>query len=281
MGLVIGIDVGGSTTKIVGINGTEVKAPMFTTASDPITSLFGAFGKYIYDNGFQLSDVEQVMITGVGSSNVRSPIYGLPTSKVDEFEADGLGAKFAVNIDPIMVVSMGTGTTLVQVEGEKISHRGGISMGGGTLQGLSRLTLGLRNIPNLLELAAKGDAGKVNLQIQDISQNELEGLPMFATASLFGKASNNAVEDADVAAGLMVMVLETIGSAAVLSIGGTSIKDFVLIGNMTRLPACRQVFPMMEEIYGVRFHIPEQAVYCTALGAALAYGKHGSSLPRV
>ena len=68
MGIVIGIDVGGSTTKIVGINGEQIQSPMFITATDPVTSLFGAFGKYIYDNGIQLADVEQVMLTGVGSA---------------------------------------------------------------------------------------------------------------------------------------------------------------------------------------------------------------------
>ena len=48
MSLVIGIDVGGSTTKIVGINdGKEIMAPMNIKADDPITSLFGAFGRYI------------------------------------------------------------------------------------------------------------------------------------------------------------------------------------------------------------------------------------------
>lgn len=81
MGIVIGIDVGGSTTKIVGINGEQIQSPMFITATDPVTSLFGAFGKYIYHNGIQLADVEQVMLTGVGSAFVNSPLYGLPTRK--------------------------------------------------------------------------------------------------------------------------------------------------------------------------------------------------------
>ena len=271
MGLVIGIDVGGSTTKIVGLDGQRVLSPMFVTAEDPITSLFGAFGKYLYDNGVELADVEHVMLTGVGSSGVATPIYGLPTSKADEFVSDGLGAKFLVKTDPIMVVSMGTGTTLVEVCGDKIVHAGGISMGGGTLQGLSRLLLKIRQVPHLVELAKRGDISKVNLLIKDISQNELEGLPMYATASIFGKATNNLVDDADVALGLICMVLETIGSAAVLSVRNSGIKDFVLIGNMTQLPQCHDVYSMMEDLYGVKFHIPEHAVFCTALGAALAY----------
>ena len=55
MGVVIGIDVGGSTTKIVGVENKSIQSPMFVKATDPVTSLFGAFGKYIYDNGITLS----------------------------------------------------------------------------------------------------------------------------------------------------------------------------------------------------------------------------------
>ena len=41
MGIVIGIDVGGSTTKIVGVEDKKIKNPMFVKATDPVTSLFG------------------------------------------------------------------------------------------------------------------------------------------------------------------------------------------------------------------------------------------------
>ena len=131
MGIVIGIDVGGSTTKIVGINKGKIQSPMFITATDPVTSLFGAFGKYIYDNGIRLSDVEQVMLTGVGSAFVDSPLYGLPTRKTDEFIANGLGARHATDIDRLIVVSMGTGTSFVKINGDEIQHIGGMGIGGG------------------------------------------------------------------------------------------------------------------------------------------------------
>ncbi len=275
MSLVIGIDVGGSTTKIVGIeNGTTIKSPMNIKANDPITSLFGAFGKYLYDNDISLDDVQQVMLTGVGASGVTTPIYGLPTSHVDEFQADGLGARFDIGLDQLIVVSMGTGTTLVRVDGDDIKHIGGISMGGGTLQGLSRLMLKTNHISEVVEMASKGDISHINLQIKDISKGDIEGLPMHATASLFGKAIDSNATDNDIAKGLICMVLETIGSCAVLSQVNDGFKDFVLIGNLTQLPECQIIFPMMESLYGVRFHIPAHARYCTALGAALSYTDH-------
>ena len=55
-----------------------------------------------------------------------------------------------------------------------------------------------------------------------------EGLPMHATASLFGKAVNNQVSDEDIAKGIIMMVIETIGSAAVLSTLNSGIKDFCI-----------------------------------------------------
>ena len=272
MSQVIGIDVGGSTTKIVGIeNGTHIKSPMNITANDPITSLFGAFGKYLYDNNIALEDVEHVMLTGVGASGVTTPIYGLPTTHVDEFRADGLGARFVSGLQQLIVVSMGTGTTLVRVDGDDISHIGGISMGGGTLQGLSHLLLKDSHIQDVIEMAQHGDISRINLQIKDISKGDIEGLPMHATASLFGKVLNSNPNDNDIAKGLICMVLETIGSCAVLSQVNGGFKDYVLIGNLTLLPECQTIFPMMESLYGVRFHIPEHARYCTALGAALSY----------
>lgn len=278
MSLIIGIDVGGSTTKIIGLeDGKVIKSSMTIKANDPITSLFGAFGKYIYDNNIELSEIDQVMLTGVGASSVTTPIYGLPTAHVDEFQADGLGAQFDSGLERLIAVSMGTGTTLVKVDGDSISHIGGISMGGGTLQGLSRLMLGTSHIDEVVAMAAKGDISHINLQIKDISKRDIEGLPMHATASLFGKAVENNANENDIAKGLICMVLETIGSCAVLSQANGGFKDFVLIGNLTLLPECGIIFPMMESLYQVRFHIPKNARYCTALGAALSYFQHNKT----
>ncbi len=270
MGIVIGIDVGISTTKIVGVKDMNVLSPMRITANDPVTSLYGAFGKYIYENQIELKDIERVMLTGVGSAYIDQPLYGLPTEKSEEFIADGLGARFESGINKASVVSMGTGTSLVLCDGDEIRHIGGIGMGGGTLAGLSRIMLQTSDIQQVSELAMQGDISKVNLSIGDISAHPLPGLPMDVTASLFGKAKTDSAKE-DIAVGLIHMVLQTIGSAAVLSALNSDIHELVLIGNLTMLPQCRDVFPIMETLYDVRFIIPKYAHFCTAIGAALDY----------
>jgi len=170
--------------------------------------------------------------------------------------------------------------TLVRVDGDVISHIGGISMGGGTLQGLSHLLLKTTNVGEVVQLASQGDISHINLQIKDISKRDIEGLPMYATASLFGKAVESNASENDIAKGLICMVLETIGSCAVLSQQAGGFKDFVLIGNLSLLPQCKEVFPALEKLYDIRFHIPKYSQYCTAIGAALDYVQRQQDLKK-
>jgi len=271
MKIVIGIDVGISTTKIVGINEKGiVVSPVRIKATDPVTSLYGAFGKYLYDNKLALTDIEKVLITGVGSAYVTKPVYDLPTEKVEEFLADGLGARYETEIDRMIVVSMGTGTSLVQCDGAEIKHIGGIGLGGGTLAGLSRIMLKTDDIKQVATLAMQGDISNIDVLIGDISPEPLPNLPKTATASLFGNAKSNASRE-DIALGLITTVLQTIGSATILSSLGSGIREYVLIGNLSLLPQCADVFSQMEKLYKVHFIIPKYSEFCTAIGAALYY----------
>ena len=270
MGIIIGIDVGISTTKIVGLREGKPFAPIRITAADPITSLYGAFGKYLHDNDLLLEEVDHVMLTGVGAAYVKGNVYGVNTSRCDEFIADALGARYESHLDHAIVVSMGTGTSFVMCHGEEYKHIGGIGIGGGTLQGLSRVMLNTSDIKQVSALAMQGNIKNINLLIGDISAQPLPGLPMEATASLFAHAKNDASRE-DIACGIITMVLQSIGSAAVLAAQGTDCRDMVLIGHLSLLPQCKEIFPALEKLYNVRFHIPKYSQFCTAIGAALAY----------
>lgn len=272
MGIIIGIDVGISTTKIVGLIDGKPSAPIRITAADPITSLYGAFGKYLHDNNLQLEEIEHVMLTGVGAAYVKGDVYGVKTSRCDEFVADALGARYESRLDHAIVVSMGTGTSFVMCHGDEFRHIGGIGIGGGTLQGLSRIMLNTSDIKQVSELAKQGNIKNINLLIGDISAQPLPGLPMEATASLFAHAKNDASRE-DIACGIITMVLQSIGSASVLAAQGTDCRDMVLIGNLSLLPQSKEIFPALEKLYNVRFHIPKYSQFCTAIGAALAYEK--------
>ena len=113
MKTIIGIDIGGSTTKIVGFSeDMKLIEPMSVRATDPLTSVYGAFGKFLSTNALELDDVEQVMITGVGSSYIDKPLYGRPCSHVGEFQCVGYGGIYLSGLKEAIIVSMGTGTSI-------------------------------------------------------------------------------------------------------------------------------------------------------------------------
>ena len=271
MSIVVGIDIGGSTTKIAGFREDRMLIPVQISADSAVASLFGAFGKFLYDNDLQLTDIGQVNLTGVGSSEIRQDIYGVPTFRVDEFSANGVGGGYyAGNKTEFMVVSMGTGTSFVEVRNNVPRHLGGIGIGGGTITGLSKLMINTNDVGKIQELASGGKVGNIDLRIGDISKNPLPGLDLEITASNFGKASSRANCE-DKAAGIVHMVIETICQTAVLISNGTDIKDFVLIGNLINFPECWNVCEMIKTMYPhVNFMIPEDGEYGTAIGTALA-----------
>ncbi len=273
MKITIGIDLGGSTTKIIGFQNDKLKIPTFVKADNPIASLFGALGKFIYENNIQLSEIEKIMITGVGSAYVDQPLYGIPTYKVNEFTCNGLGGQYFTGLNDLIVVSMGTGTSLVQVNGDKIIHTGGIGIGGGTILGLSSLLLKTQDIIQIMELASRGNISNIDLQIQDISKTPLPGLPLSATASNFGKV-RSLVSDEDIAIGIINMVLQVIGKSAILSSLNSNITNFVMTGNLAKFPQCKDIFQSLESMFQVHFILPDQAEYATAIGAALIEDHH-------
>ena len=61
MGLTIGIDIGGSTTKIVGMRDGQMICSIRVRADDPVTSAYGAFGKFLADNGLELGEIAEVL----------------------------------------------------------------------------------------------------------------------------------------------------------------------------------------------------------------------------
>ena len=113
MSAVIGIDVGGSTTKIVAFRGEggkrELIKPQIVKAHDPVTAIYGAFGKFTDENNLGMNDITRIMMTGVGSSYVQRNLYGLDCRRVEEFDSIGKGGLYLTGLSEALVVSMGSG----------------------------------------------------------------------------------------------------------------------------------------------------------------------------
>lgn len=268
---VIGIDIGGSTTKIVGFfDGGELIEPMAVKAADPLTSAYGAFGKFTNQNKIRLDEVDRVMITGVGSSYINKDIFGLPCEIRPEFDCIGKGGLWLSGLDEAIVVSMGTGTAMVYSKrGGAPVYLGGTGVGGGTLVGLSRMLLGTDNTEHIFSLAETGDISNIDLRISDMTSRDiLPGMPGNMTAANFGNVDDLASIN-DKALGLINMVFETIGMCAIFASRAYNLRDIVLTGNLTRAPIAKKTFDTLNKMFGVNFIIPENSFFSTVIGAAL------------
>jgi len=267
---VLGIDIGGSTTKIIGYRDGEIFSPFLVKASDPRASLYGAFGKFLKENGLALSDVESVMMTGVGAEDGQTEIFGIKTRRIEEFRAVGRGGLFLSGLTSAVVVSMGTGTAFVSADENGVRHMGGTGIGGGTLLGLSNRMFNVRSFDDIIEIAKAGDINNVDLHIRDISREDIETLAAATTASNFGKLSDLAT-NGDLALGIINMVFQTIGVMAAFTAKNANTNNIVLTGNLTHVPQAAEIFKGVEALHGVKFIIPEHSEFATATGAALMY----------
>ena len=270
---IIGIDVGGSTTKIVAFRNGKMLCPQAVRAADPLTSLYGAFGKFTSENSIPLEDIKKVIMTGVGSSFADKPMYNISCQKATEFECVGKGGLYLSDLDEAIIISMGTGTAIVKASrtGGKTETKylGGTCVGGGTLVGLSKKLLGMDTVEHIEELATTGSLDNIDLKISDISSSGALFLSKNMTASNFGKTSDIATSG-DIALGIINMIFETIGMMGIFAARSEGVENIVLTGNLSRLTQAYEIFMSLKELFGVNFIIPENSQFATAIGAALS-----------
>ncbi len=271
MKIILGIDVGGSTTKIVGLTYEgEILSTMMVRAYDQITSLYGALGNYINSNNFSLSDVDKIYVTGVGASFLSGDIYGIPTIHIEEFSATARGGLALANEDEAVVVSMGTGTAFIHAAGKSYSHLGGSGVGGGTIIGLGKKLTSCTDFETICPLADGGNLHNVDLFVGDISKSDIDKLGTEITAANFGNIADHACES-DIALGLINMVMQTILTLAVFACRGLGITRVILTGSLTKINKLPEIIDMFGQLYPIEFIVPERAAFATAVGAALHY----------
>ena len=262
--MIIGLDIGISSTKVAAfvarkLNRAEIWESGFSEKQ--LQVFIGALSSID-------SHVEKIALTGVGSRKITGKLLGYPTVKVDEFEANAASASHICEESRFIVVSMGSGTSFVEVDKEKTKHIGGCALGGGTILGLfKQMALG-GGWPQIRALAERGSLENIDLTVADVSNEPLPDLPMDTTVTNFGKIDHHATTQ-DIALGLINLTLQNIGVMAYLAGSGRDIRTFVVIGRMTTLPHAAEIFDRLNNLYGVNFILAKQSTLMTAIGAAI------------
>ena len=146
---------------------------------------------------------------------------------------------------PYLVVTIGTGVSILRVDGPRKHERiSGSTIGGGTYWGLIRLLTSFEEFEDVIKLAERGDPSKVDMMVGDIyggNSDALDKLGLRAdlVASSFGKlvAKDDPAEglkEEDLARALLLMVTNNIGQVAYLNAELHKTDRIYFVGNFLR-----------------------------------------------
>lgn len=261
----ISIDLGGSTVDLIIFN---EKKEIKKTLSFESNQIDRSNLKDILNQAkLKIEQISDLRITGGFSLNLPDKIENLKVTKIHEFDANGFGGSFLANTNSALIVSLGTGTSMVKVIDGKIKHIGGTGIGGGTLIGLGKILLNESNYQEIDKLAKKGNLKNIDLSVQEIVGGDIGIIPGNATASNFGKITKHS--QADLALGLCNLIGESIGSIAYFASEKYNLEKIVLIGKMVRVQSILNIIKTTSKIYDKEIIIPEMADFGTAIGAGL------------
>ncbi|MED5261334.1 MAG: hypothetical protein VX574_02895 [Myxococcota bacterium] len=220
-------------------------------------------------------------VTGAGASAFAGTFKGgEPLEIVGEFEAWARGSRVLLERaelaipDPFLLVSLGTGTSMLRVEGGTTTRIGGTALGGGTLVGLASRLCDCRDFDELCRMAVRGERHRADLVVADIYPGEDRPLPGDVTAASLEKLGRFALNDDeapgcdDIAAALMGLVGENVAQLASALAAAGQLSTIVYGGSALREnPALTNLLVAIPSLQGRRATILPSGEYAGAVGA--------------
>jgi type II pantothenate kinase len=214
-----------------------------------------------------------VVLTGGGADQLAPLLAGMPVAHVDEITAWACGGALVAAEEGMplparyLLVSLGTGTSIVRVEDGTGVRVGGTALGGGTVLGLGRLLVGAASFAELTALAAEGDRRKVDLLVGDIYRVGAGTLPGDLTAASFAKLDST--RPADVAHAVMGLVGENVALVAGGLARAVGVETLVYCGStLSDNPALCEIVARVTAMLGLDGRFLARGAYCGAVGAA-------------
>jgi len=262
----IAIDFGISNTDIAVSENEETSffsTPTLSTTISPDT-IKELFKKH----NIPISSVQIIGVTGGKSSDLDNSLEEIKIIKINEIEAIGLGAKkiYGIKDEPALVVSAGTGTACVHIQGNDFNHLGGIAVGGGMLEGLGSLIFRNSSGLEINEFANQGSRSEIDLLIGDVV-NKIGNLSPEITAVNFGKAKHSTADTMEnTAAALCNMVGEVIGTVAYLNAFLIGSNKAYFTGRTSYLSEIMNGINQRLDLAGIEGKYNDNREYANAIG---------------
>jgi type II pantothenate kinase len=214
-----------------------------------------------------------VAATGGGAKRLAALLPEHAVERFPEFEAWGRGVPAIAERDALelpdgyLVVSLGTGTSVLWVRDGRCERIGGSALGGGSLLGLGQLLLGVDSFESIAELARSGDRRRVDLLVGDIYRGDETPLPRDLNAASFGKIDSR--EPADLASALMGLLGENIALICGELARAREVGVIVYCGStLNANPVLSQTLDLVSSIMERRALFPASGAFAGAIGAA-------------
>jgi type II pantothenate kinase len=221
---------------------------------------------------------EEVHVTGGGAARIAAVFDGIAVQSVSEFEAWARGAPVLAERagwtlpQRYLLVSLGTGTSVLEIDGGTVQRLGGMALGGGTLLGLARLLCRAESYAEVAELASRGQRGRVDLLVGDVYPGvdlAAIGLDPGLTASSFAKLASR--EPQDLAHALMGLLGENVAIASSAMAHSRAVETLVFGGSaLEGNPTLQEILRRTVEMSGREAWILPDGAFCGAVGAALS-----------
>jgi type II pantothenate kinase len=245
----LGIDAGATLCKLALLRGEEI-----ATWQCPSSELSAA------RTHVAALHPHRIVATGGGADHFGPEIAGIGLERDDEFSAWARGAPLLAGQEGIelparyLLVSLGTGTSILLIADGESRRVGGSALGGGTLLGLGELLLGTPHFEEIAALADRGDRRRVDLLVGDIYAQGAISLGRDLNASSFAKLASRRPED--IAHALTGLIGENLGlicahlaqlhgARSVLYCGSTLVANPALravLANLGRMTSCSVAF---------------------------------------
>jgi type II pantothenate kinase len=230
----------------------------------------------IADHDIKLENLTCIGTTGGRHKDLSLSFKNVPIFKIGEAQAVGHGGIHMAKLEEALVVSAGTGTSMIAARGLSFGHVTGSAVGGGTLLGLAKLLLGTADPISIAALAARGNPAGVDSTLQDVLGSGIGHLPSDATAVNLGRivSLEQPATREDMAAGLVTLVSQVIAVIALNAASAQKLERIVIVGHLVDLEPIRAAIARVWGFYGVKQPpiIPESRGFATAFGAALEAG---------
>jgi type II pantothenate kinase len=260
----VGVDAGASLVKLVVREGSALTNELHPAAAfDTVAERIAQLGP------------KNLGLTGAGASALSGRVAA-QSVRVTEFAAWGAGVRRLLATqrpevgEPYLLVSLGTGTSVLLAQGLGVSRVGGTALGGGTLMGLGALLLGSASFPEIIALAAQGDRRRVDLLVSDIYRPGEIALAGDATAASFGKPrlAPGAASPEDLANAIMGLLGENVALICTGLAAAHDVRRIVYGGSTLRgNQALRAVLALITAAFGREPLFLDAGEFAGALGA--------------